>query len=231
MGVPQRITKQSQTRDRVIDLIETLAHRSAPRGLHFRNNKLQHPFDCGFAAVGLFMFFDEFERERRFRHAWESVQIERSVPYSLFTFGESVLPYYLVCGASAPGGTVSIRQGEVRITRPTIITPDTMRPEFLNFFEDRDDEEMVDFLLARSAAFSHLKLSNESGSERIVSDSVEEAVARLNRQLDDDEEDRVAILSAPPGLAGVAVLRYAAESVLASAPDNVQELRERGFLP
>lgn len=126
---------------------------------------------------------------------------------------------------------VSIRKGEVRITRPTIITPDSFQPEFRNFFDEDGDEGMLEFLLARTAAFSHLRLANESGPARIVSDSVDEAVAKLNRQLDAEEEDRVAILTAPSQLAGVALLRYAAERIAASAADNVQELRERGFLP
>jgi hypothetical protein len=173
----------------------------------------------------------DFDPERRLREAWEAVRIERSVPYSLFTFGESVLPYYLVCGARRPGGTVSITQGDVKITRPTIIMPGDSQPEFENFFDDEDGEQFAQILLARTAAFSHLKFLNESGPARIVSDSVEEAVSRLNRQLDADEEDRVAILAAPPGLGGLAVLRYAAERVWSSAPENVQELRERGFLP
>lgn len=177
------------------------------------------------------MPFSPFDNEHRFREAWESVRIERGVPYSLFTFGESQLPYFLVSGARKPGTPVSIRQGEVRITRPLIITPDTARPEFRNFFDDADEAGLVEFLLARSAAFSNLRFLNESGPERIVSDSVEEAVAKLNRQLDDEEEDRVAILTAPPELAGMALLKYAAERVAASAPDNIQELRERGFLP
>jgi hypothetical protein len=182
-------------------------------------------------AVNDLMHFHDFERERRFQAAWEAVEIARPVHYSLFTFGESVLPYFLVCGASRPGNTVSIIRGDVTITRPSIITPDSVQPEFRNFFADSDDEEMVRFLLARTASFSHLKFDNSSGPARIVSDSVEEAVAKLNRQLDDDEEDRVAVLAAPPELAGIAVFRYAAERVWQSAPDNVQELRERGFLP
>ena len=177
------------------------------------------------------MDFHPFDREHRFRKAWEAVQIRRRVPYSLFTFGESVLPYFLVCRPETSGELVSIRNGEVRITRPTIITPDSARPEFRNFFDEYGDEGMVEFLLARTAAFSHLRLANESGPSRIVSDSVDEAVARLNRQLDEEEEDRVAILTAPAQLAGVALLRYAAERIAASAADNVQELRERGFLP
>ena len=177
------------------------------------------------------MSFMDFDDEQQFRDIWESVQIARPVHYSLFTFGESVLPYYLVCAAAQAGSTVSVTRGDVKVTRPMIITPDNHRPEFQNFFEDQQGEDIVDFLLARTAAFSNLRFLNETGSTRVVSDSVEEAIAKLNQHLDDEEEDRVAILSAPPSLAGVAVLRYATERVMSSAPDNIQELRERGFLP
>lgn len=169
--------------------------------------------------------------EHRFREAWDAVRIAREVQYSLFTFGESDLPYYLVVGARQPGTPVSITQGEVKITRPLIITPDNARPEFRNFFESDEDEGLVQYLLSRTASFSHLRLTNQSSQSRIVSDSVEEAVAKLNRKLDSEDEDRVAILTAPPKLGGIAVLRYAAERVMHSAPDNIQELRERGFLP
>jgi hypothetical protein len=178
------------------------------------------------------MHFDPYDQEQRFRKMWESVSIERPVHYSLFTFGESVLPYFLVCRAEKKSDPVSLTKGEVRITRPTIITPDSMRPEFRNFFEESDDgEDMVEFLLARSAAFSHLKLDNTAGPQRRMSDNVEEVVAKLNRELDAQEEEHVAILSAPKAFAGIAVLRYAAERVWSSAPDNLTELRERGFLP
>lgn len=177
------------------------------------------------------MDFSDYHDEAHFRAAWEAVKIERTVPYSLFTFGETVLPYYLVCEAEYPDQLVTLTQGEVRITRPTIITPDNVHPEFRNFFEDEEGEQMAEFLLARSAAFSHLKLDNAAGPQQPCSDSVDEVVSRLNRQLDAEEEDRVAILTAPKKLAGVAVLKYTAERIWASAADNVQELRERGFLP
>ena len=177
------------------------------------------------------MLFDEQEQERRFRAAWGTVAICRPVHYSLFTFGESVLPYFLVLAAPQAGQTVSLTKGEVRITRPTIVTPDNARPEFRNFFEDGASDSLVQFLLARSAGFSHLKFANSSGPKRFVSDSVDEIVAKLNSQLDDEEEDRTAILTAPAECGGIALLRYAAERVWNSAPDNIQELRERGFLP
>ena len=180
--------------------------------------------------------FDEFEQFQRFRSTWNAVRIERAVELGLFTFGDSDLPYYLVTSSSGKdvagnAAMVKVRRGSVTVSRARIITPDTMHPELQNFFEEHEETGLIEFLMARTAAFSNLKLSNASGPEKIVTDTVEEAVTRLNRQLDDEEEDRVAILSAPAPLAGFAVFRYASERILSSAPGNIQEFRERGLLP
>ena len=177
------------------------------------------------------MNFHDFEDMQRLHAAWNLVQIVRPVHYSLFTFGESNLHYFLVTQSANPEKTVSIRQGEVRITRPLIITPDNASPELQHFFDDSDGEQVAEFLMSRMAAFSNLRLNNKVGTTRIVTDSVEEAVAKLNRQLDDQEEDHVAILTAPAKLSGLAIFRYATERIMQSTPDNIQELRERGFLP
>lgn len=177
------------------------------------------------------MLFEDFDEERRFREIWEKIEIVRSVNYSLFTFGESQLPYILVLEPSKKGEMCSLSKGEIRITRPLIITPGNASPEFRNFFEEQGEEGIAAFLMARTAAFSNLRLENTSGPKKWISDSVEEIVGRLNQQFDRDEEDRVAIITAPANLAGVALLKYAAERVISSAPDNLQELRERGFLP
>ena len=178
--------------------------------------------------------FPQFPDERRFRAAWDAIDIARQVPFSLFTFGESDLPYFLVLKPKQAGEQVNIAQGAVKITRPLIITPENSPPELENFFEDDEDieeREFAEFVLSRTASFSHLRMDNRKGQRRIVSDSMEEAVAKLNRQLDADEEERVAILTAPMSLAGLAIFKYATERILQSAPDNITELRERGFLP
>ena len=114
--------------------------------------------------------FDDFEHMQRLHAAWESIQIVRSVRFTLFTFGESVLEYLLVTEGQPPQRMVKIRKGEVKVTRPLIIRPDSDSPEFLNFFEDAQDERAMAFMLARTAAFSNLRFSNETGPERIVSD-------------------------------------------------------------
>ncbi len=168
---------------------------------------------------------------RPFRSIWDAVRIERGVDYGLFTFGTSDLPYFLVVDSREAGDPVEVSRGAVKVTRPMVITPYNARPEFRNFFEEGDDEGMIDFLLARTAGFSHLQLERQSGPAKLVSDSVEEVVARLNRQLNDEEEDRVAILTAPHGLGRFAVLKYTIRRIMESAPGNIQELREKGFLP
>ena len=174
--------------------------------------------------------FEDFSQFQRFRQLWNAVRIERHVECGLFTFGDTDLPYYLIT-SSPQSQLVKVRKGSVTISRARIITADSFQPEFRNFFEEHEDSGLLPFLMARSAAFSNLRLVNDAGPDQIVTDTVEEAVAKLNRQLDDEEEDRVAILSSPSVLKGFAVFRYATERVLASAPDNIQELRERGFLP
>ena len=177
------------------------------------------------------MDFDSYNQEDEFHAAWNAVTIERGVEFGLFTFGDTDLPYYLVTKGHSDDPMVSVREGNVNIARPRIITPDSMHPEFRNFFETEAEYGYVEFLLARTAAFGNLKITNNEGPAKIVTDTVDEAVSRLNKQLDDIEEEHTAILSAPEPLAGFAVLRYASERVISSAPGNVQELRERGFLP
>lgn len=175
--------------------------------------------------------FDEFDPEQRFREAWEAVEIVRPVRYSLFTFGATDMPYYLIAGVRGVDARVSIAQGEVRIDRPMILRPDSAPPELRDIFDDPEDEGLAQFLLARTARFSNLRIQNQRRSKRDVDESVEAAIERLTKQLDNEEEDRVAILAAPPKYANFAVFRYATQRVMESGPDNIQELRERGFLP
>lgn len=177
------------------------------------------------------MSLDDFSAERLFRQIWTRVRIVRSVEHGLFTFGNSELPYYLVVEGETPGEPVKICRGTIEVTRPLLITPGSAGVELEGFFEEEDADRMVRFLLARTAGFSHVKLERHEGPVRMISDSTEEVVSRLNRELDLEDEDRVAVLTAPHGLGKFAVLKYALQRIIDSTPGNIQELRERGFLP
>src|SRR6056297_1997520 len=109
------------------------------------------------------MDFHEFNEEMYLQQVWNSVEIARSIPYTLFTFGVSDLEYYLVLTPEESGEPVKIRKGEIQISRPLIMTPGNATPELEDFFESDENDQLVQFLMARSASFSNLKLTNLSG--------------------------------------------------------------------
>ena len=96
--------------------------------------------------------------------------------------------------------------------------------------DGEDGERVVRFLMARGVSFGDLDIGHRrlrrGRSARTVRSIVDELKAEIV-----DEDDRTGILLAPHGLGGVALVRYAAECIAESAPGNVGELRERGFLP
>ena len=93
-----------------------------------------------------------------------------------------------------------------------------------------DGERVVRFLMSRGVKFDRLNVSHARRRRGMLTGSPEQVVRRLTDAIE-DEDDRTAILVAPHGLGGVALVRYAAECVMESTPGNIGELRERGFLP
>lgn len=177
---------------------------------------------------------DPAASHRQFRRLLGRIRIARPVRRSLFTFGDTDLPYLLI--TPTEDGPAELARGEVTVTRPTILTPSS-RPEFFGLFEDlaaeagRDLADFAMFALQRTAAFDRLRVSNELGLPERPGGGVEEVLARVNRRLDDEEDEDTAVLVAPRRLGPLVVLKYATERIARSGPDNVQELRERGFLP
>ena len=178
---------------------------------------------------------DPFAQQRRLAELMERIELPRPVRRSLFTFGDTDLPYVLII---EPGrdGQAELVAGTVKVTRPTILTPDS-QPQFFGFFEELADQAGVDladfvqFALQRTAAFERLRVANELGMPEKPGGGLEEVLDRVMRRLDDEEDEDTAVLTCPRGLGPLAVLKYAADRISRSAPDNVQELRERGFLP
>ena len=193
------------------------------------------PYDDGWSDDDTPSPLDPFGQQRRLARLMSQIHIARDVQRSLFTFGDSELPYVLI---TDPGddGPAEVRTGEVKVTRPTILTPSS-EPEFFGFFEELADQagadlaDFVQFALQRTAAFDRLRVANQLGLPERPGGGVEEVLARVNARLDDEEDEDTAVLIAPPKLGPIAVLKYTADRIGRSGPDNVQELRERGFLP
>ena len=96
--------------------------------------------------------------------------------------------------------------------------------------DDADGERVVRFLMSRGVKLGELNLRHRGRDRKRLARTPEQLVRELTDRIE-DEDDRTAILVAPHGLGGVALVRYAAECVMESTPGNIGELRERGFLP
>lgn len=178
---------------------------------------------------------EPFEAERQFQRLMDRIKLARGVSRTLFTFGDSEIPYLLVF---PPGddGQAEVRPGRVKVSRPTILTPSS-EPEFFGLFEEMADEAGVDlsdfvqFALRRTAAFERLKVENESQLPSKPGGGVAEVVDRLNAKLDNEDDEDTSILIAPRGLGALAVLKLTGDRIQKSSEANVNDLRLRGFLP
>lgn len=178
---------------------------------------------------------DPMAGQRQLAALMARIRLARPVTRSLFTFGHSVIPYYLVFEPGRDGQSV-MQFGEVKVSKPTILTP-SRDPEFFGLFEQLAEEsgadlaDYVQFALQRTAAFDRLKVENEFSQPTKPGGGVEEVLDRINARLDDEEDEDTSVLVCPRGLGPLAVLKLTGDRIQRSAADNVQELRERGFLP
>ena len=114
---------------------------------------------------------------RKFVHHYAGVAIFVGL---LSSFGTWTATRFVTASSAQPAPTAAkpllvqpladLPGREVRITRPLIITPDNMHPEFRNFFENGEEGMLADFIMARTAAFSHLQFENQHGPARIVTE-------------------------------------------------------------
>ena len=178
---------------------------------------------------------DPFAAQRKLAELMGRIRLARDVTRSIFTFGHTELPYYVIFEPDS-GGQSELKTGQVTVSRPTILTPDS-EPEFFGLFEQLAEEsgadlaDFVQFAIRRTAAFDRLKVANTFGNVERPGGGIEEVLERVNRRLDDEEDEETGVLVAPRGLGPLAVIKYAGYRISRSAPDNMQELRERGFLP
>lgn len=165
----------------------------------------------------------------RFRERWEAVRIVRNVPYTLFTFGDTDLPYALVLEPDDPAAPAGLVRGQITISRPQIITPGGDGPDFEGFFED--DDAAATLLMARGVQIPRMRFANAARTEESAGADAETLIARVLGRLEEEDEDRIAVLAAPRGSAGTALIRYAVEKAAESTPENIGDLRDRGLLP
>ncbi len=149
----------------------------------------------------------------------------------LYTFGATRLPY--ICLSRSPDNEeqILVRAGEVLADKPAIALPGEIF-SFEGFEHDQPIDPEMAVTLARRISMPPSKYVNKAGMAERESGSLDDAVQRVMNRLENENDVRTGVISAPEPVWGLSVLLYVGSQVARSAPSNVQEhfehLRLRG---
>lgn len=172
------------------------------------------------------------EMEEAFKLAQADTQFIRVRKNLLYTFGATRLPYICLSPSAQQSGQIMVRRGEVLADKPQIAVPgfDFSFEGFDNPDLQDEESEGLAVFLARRISMPPSKYVNKAGQEANEPGPMPEAVERAVNRLENDNDVRTAVITAPEQVWGLSILLYVGSQVARSAPSNFQEHFERfGF--
>ena len=170
---------------------------------------------------------DEKTKEK-FEYVWKNTEILKVAERTLFTFGDTGLPYLFLARSLTKDTDTVVREGEVTVKRPLVIKPHPDHPIFEGFGEH--EEELGMFLIQRLAYIPPYKYTHGSKKIYVSSESIGTIIGKLRRRLEREDNRLTALIRGTADMWEVSVMRYAAEMMIKSLPSNLTELKERGLL-
>ncbi len=168
------------------------------------------------------------EMEDAFKLAQEDTRFVKERKNLLYTFGATRLPYVCVSQDEGNADFVTVRSGEVLADKPQIAVPGDMF-SFEGFEELRElfggeafgAEPFV--TLARRISIPPSKYVNRPDATERKPGPLAEALERIVSRLENDNDVRTGVISAPERVWSLSVLLYVGSQVARSAPSNVRE--------
>lgn len=173
------------------------------------------------------------ELDDAFKMAQDDTRFIRERKNLLYTFGATRLPYICLSVSSDNDDFVMVRSGEVLADKPQIALPGEIF-SFEGFDELLEnivgDQHVVS--LARRISMPPSKYVNKADASVREHGPLTDAIQRIVNRLENDNDVRTGIISAPEQVWPLSVLLYVGSQVARSAQSNVQEhfehLRFRG---
>ena len=163
--------------------------------------------------------------DEAFKMAQEDTTFVKVRKNLLYTFGATRLPY--VCLSQAPDNTdfVMVRSGEVMADKPHIALPGEIFSfeGFEDLLQDFAKEEPFVALARRISMPPSKYVNKQDGVAAREAGPLSEAIQRVVNRLENDNDVRTAVISAPDQVWGLSVLLYVGSQVARSAQSNVQE--------
>ena len=169
-------------------------------------------------------------REFDFWYAVNNTEVLELPRGRLETFGSTLIHYRLVTELMDAVGQVRVREGRIQSFRPEILTPGSfMESPLAEGFRSGPAEDFVRWLREHESELVLLKygfkIRQETTTESIVHDSVENVLERVRAELKAKDDPLGALVRGVDEPWEVCLLKMLFEVVRRSAPGNARDLR------
>ena len=171
-----------------------------------------------------------YPQEFDFWYAVNNTEVLELPRNRLETFGSTLINYHLVTELMDSVGQVRIREGRIQSFRPEILTPHSLLESPLaDGFRTGPADDFIRWLRQHEADLTLLKygfkIRQETTTESVVSDSVENVVDRVRSALKSKDDPLAALVVGVDEPWEVCLLKLLFEVVRVSAPTNARDLR------
>jgi hypothetical protein len=171
--------------------------------------------------------------EDSFQYAIENTRVVRAPEQRIQTFGNTSFRFFLVTELMDAANQVRVRDGQLHAERPKIITPGYLQQQMLEGFGEKA-QEFFGWLQDHARDLAILKYGFQFKkmdiSEEIVHCPLEDVVGRLNEEVVRRADPMSAIIQGVDEGWEVCLLKFAADMIQQSAPDNMGEWKRRGLI-
>ncbi len=150
----------------------------------------------------------------------------------LETFGDTVVNYYLLCQQMDHVEKVIVREGHLKALKPAIITPQSLGQVDVGDF-GADAQEYADWLREHANDLRIIQygftLQKQELKEYVVTDNIENVLARVKENVDAANDPLSAILVGVDDPWQVCLMKLMVELVQHSAQGNMQDFRQQSI--
>lgn len=161
---------------------------------------------------------------------FQKIQVVRSPKHRLATFGTSRINYHLVTDVPGLVDRSRLRLGVVMAEKPALITPESLKEQFLGFGDDA--REYINTLVnhyGKALRGLEYQFRNEIVSTRIELSPPDSFTQQLSKDFEGSEDYDHVLIRGTDKMWELSVMKFIVEETLSSFATNVQELHERGF--
>jgi hypothetical protein len=171
--------------------------------------------------------------EERLVDAIGKTKILRMPRQSLATFGVTTINYYLLsypAYADENEAETVVRMGHVIANRPRIVTPYYLS-RLHGFSEDakRYFEKLIE-IHGADAPGIYYTYRNEPGSTDIISNGIDDVLAKINKEIDDKKDALAAIIFGEDTLWDVSLMKFIFDVTSSSVNSNIADFHSHGLL-